>query len=136
MVKQSVLFAITTLSSRPSSVFSQGILNYMDILLDYRAGAVFFLLGGLGFLSMLKDRKRLFDLNKGFAAAFFSFLVLAIYTLFDKQGWPDYIPLLPFLAIFSTVFLKKVSQFFNEKFCSFKNRVFQPKQDLYLWQSL
>jgi len=45
-----------------------------------------------------------------------SFLVLAIYTLFDKQGWPDYIPLLPFLAIFSTVFLKKVSQFFNEKF--------------------
>lgn len=116
MVKQSVLFAITTLSSRPDSLFSRGVLHYKDILFVYRAGAVFFLLGGLGFLSMLRDYEKIFDLNKGSTAVFLSFLLLVIYTLFDKQGWPDYIPLLPFLAIFSTVFLKGVSRFFNEKF--------------------
>lgn len=122
MINQTVLFVLTYKQSGPWGS-SLTLLNLGGtIFYDYGTELLFFACSFFGFILLLyNERKQLKNLTNPLPFLLFAFLPLALYSLVDFQGWPDMIPLLPYIAIFAAYFLiktsKKIGRLFEKRNC-------------------
>jgi len=110
-INQTILFTITFKSSLHWGVFS-GVNNFIySLIYFYGTEILFFLAGFLGLIIFIyKKSKDMINLQNPIPFIFLPFIILMLYSLYDFQSWHDAIPLLPFIAIFASYYLIKLSK--------------------------
>lgn len=111
MIDQTFIFSILYKQSAHWGFQSAIGIIIHEIIYTHGTEILFFISGFLGFFILTyKERKNLINLKTLIPLIFFSFVILALYSLIDFQNWPDMITVLPFIAIFASYFLIKLSK--------------------------
>ena len=111
MLSQSVYFVFSFKSSAHWSFFQSlggAFSSFIDV---YGTEILFIIAGFFGFvLLFIRNKKNILNLKYPMIYIIFSFIPLLLYTCFDFQWWPDFIHLSPFIAMFASFFIIKISK--------------------------